>query len=49
MRGSRDHILTNHEGALLRPTTLIEANGLRQADGTVDEAQYQQQLITCAC
>jgi len=44
MRTSTDRILTSHAGSLPRPDDLIEANWLREADGTSDEPEFQQRL-----
>jgi len=44
MRTSYDRILTSHAGSLPRPDELIEANRLREADGTTDEREIQLKL-----
>src|SRR5271168_3052373 len=44
MRTSADRILTTHVGSLPRPPDLIEANRLREAGETGDEAGFQAKL-----
>jgi 5-methyltetrahydropteroyltriglutamate--homocysteine methyltransferase len=44
MRTSADRILTTHVGSLPRPDDLIEANRLREAGETSDEAGFQAKL-----